>query len=252
MANTAIMDILRPRLAGLIAQGKALKGLQHPGVKGRLREILVREGLAPFLPPAVSSITGTIVSPISARRVVRNQDDIIIFDRNSSPLLFDGAECIVPLEGVVAEVEVQTTLTLKRIRESAKAAIELRDLARGSAPLSLLFSYDSDLKKGNEAERLSAALKQITFQAHPGQASFPIQGICVASRGTWLFVPKNGIHGWWFVAPDNECHLFAFFSCISNTFYKRGGASTGVGDYLLDTDWLTGPVIECPALVPEP
>src|SRR5438045_3131611 len=99
MASDTLIQAITPRLLGVIAQGQALAGLPHAGVKGRLREILVRDILAPFLPPQVSVVTGTIVASGIDQRIHRNQDDIVLFSHSLAPLLLAGSECIIPLEG---------------------------------------------------------------------------------------------------------------------------------------------------------
>lgn len=97
MLNSAVIEAVTPRLLGTIAQGQAISRLSHSGVKGRLRELLVRELIEPFLPPGATVVTGTIVAPQCQRRVHRNQDDLVIFSHMLAPLLIGGAECVIPM-----------------------------------------------------------------------------------------------------------------------------------------------------------
>lgn len=124
----------------------------------------------------------------------------------------------------------------------------MRDLSADAAPAGLLFAYHSTLKKKSEAARLDEALEFTGFQAGPGQATSPIQIICVADRGSWILTSRGGQAGWYFVSTQSENHLLAFASLISNTLYKSSGRKQGIGDYLLDPEWLQGPDPPCPRI----
>lgn len=241
---------ITPGLLNVVAEAEALSGIPHAGIMGRLREILLQNAIRPFLPPSVSVRTGTIIS-LDGDRKHRTQDDLVLFSREAAPLLLDSEQAIMPIEGVVAQIEVKSTLTRADVRDAILAAVELRELANGEAPAGLLFAYDSDLKKGPEDERLIDVLREVGFNADSGQAASPIQMVSVATRGTWLLVEKDGKSGWWFAPPDEARHLLTFISVISNTLYKKQGAKYGVGAYLLDPSWLQSPTTTFPVVVPK-
>lgn len=223
MANLMAIEILRPRLAGFRKQAKSFATLRHPGLKGRLREVLLREIIEPFLPPLVVVKTGTIVDS-GGERKHRTQDDVVLFSRARAPLLWEAEDSIMPMEGVLATVDVKTKLTRRALRSAAGAAMELGHPLvphGGKTPLGIVFAYTSDLKrKTSEARRLLDVLEEIGFSPKPRHATSPIQLICVADRGTWVLTGAKDRSGWWFVKPDGEHHLLAFLSILSDTVYR--------------------------------
>jgi hypothetical protein len=247
MANSIIIEVVRPRLLGVLAQAQAISGIAHPGIKGRLREILIRDAIAPFLPPSVEVLTGTIVS-VDAHRTHRTQDDLVIFDREAAPLLWEAEQAVIPIEGVVSHIEVKSKLTRADVRDALLSAGELRNLSSGTAPTGILFAYDSDLST-SEATRLMSIISEDFVPAVSGQSTSPVQMICVGTRGTWVLIDR-GEQGWYFVPPVDGRHLLAFVSIISNSVYKVRSGRPGVGSYLLDPSWLEGPDPKCPLLVP--
>lgn len=260
MAHKDMIEMVRPRLRGIMAQGEALAHLDHPGVKGRLREIFVQDMISPFLPPSVIVRTGTIVS-LNGDRKQRNQDDVVLFSKERAPLLMDHHEqAVIPIEGVLAHIEVKSVLKKADLKNAVQAAVELRDMAVKQAPIeqapieqapvAIVFAYRSDMTNGSELDRLLDVLRETNFSVTPGQASCPVQMLCVATRGTWLLTKIGDREGWWFAPTEEERHLLTFASVVSNSIYKAQSGKHGVGDYLLDEKRLQGPSPECPVLVP--
>lgn len=251
MANRSMIELMLPRMAAFRAQAEGLKKIDHNWIKGRLREILLSQIIEPFLPPSVAALTGTIVSEDGRRREARNQDDIVLFSRERAPVLLElGEQCVMPVGGVMMHVEVKSTLTAGDIRDAVAAACELSEMSSGTAPGAIIFGLTSDAEKKSEAERLLDVLRDEKVVPRPGQATSPIQCICVADRGLWTLSEANGRSGWWFVPIEEERHLLTLVSLVSNTMYREFGTSAGVGSHLLDVGWLQGPDPECERVVP--
>ena len=91
MADRRMIEIIRPRLLGLLAEGKAMAHLPHASMKGHLREVAIERMVKPFLPASVVAINGTIVAP-NTHRVERNEDDIVLFSLDRAPVLVHEAD----------------------------------------------------------------------------------------------------------------------------------------------------------------
>jgi hypothetical protein len=74
----------RLNAAHLLARADHESQLQHQGIKGRFRELLINDILTPWLPPYILCGTGIV---IAAENKVRQftQDDIIVYDRSLVP-----------------------------------------------------------------------------------------------------------------------------------------------------------------------
>ena len=71
--------------------------VQHLGLRGRFRELLVAELLQPWLPPYVACGSGMIID-VNNKKRQSTQDDIILFDRSLTPPIL--ATESLSLEGV--------------------------------------------------------------------------------------------------------------------------------------------------------
>ena len=73
-----------------ISLAKLQSALEHSGLQGRFRELVVNELLAPWLPPSVFCGTGTVVSFRNHFRS-KTQEDVLLVDRSISPPRVDRA-----------------------------------------------------------------------------------------------------------------------------------------------------------------
>lgn len=250
MTQPLLQQTVLARLRGLLGEARAVGLVNHQALKGHVRELLVRDLLRPFLPPSVSAEMGTIVAP-NGLRIERNQDDIVVYGRELAPLMSYGGASILPLSGVLAHLEVKSTLTASDIESAARAAIELQRLADGEAPLSLLFALSSDAPIASEAGRMIEALRRINYTPAPGQSGSPVQVICVADKGTWsLCRVRDRADGWYSIKTDEDRHLLAFVSLLSDSIFSIRGSHTGLGPYLMDDGWYDGPDPAIPCVIP--
>lgn len=237
---------------------KALAGLEHAPLKGRFREILIQELLAPYLPPHVDTLSGTIVGCNGEHREARNEDDVVLFDHTLAPLLHNtgGRDSIMPITGVRAHIEVKTTLTLSDVTGILAAAAELIRMVpdtppgkpRRTLPVGLVFAYDSNIAANlHIPDLLLDRLEAVGYRPSSEQTPCPIQGVCVMGRGSWFLTEKDGASGWYQVDANEDRELLAFVSIVSNSAY---GNETGLGTHVLDTSWLTGPKPASPVLEP--
>jgi hypothetical protein len=210
--NTAVADLLRARIAGVIAQAAALSAVQHSGLRGQLRELLAAGLLRPLLPPGFGIATGEIVSAYNNHSP---QIDIIVYDRAKvPPLLVDEAIGLVPIEAAIATIEVKSRLTVPELRSAHESAKKIQELpfappSDGTkhtplAPLTALFAFASDLTETTELDR---------YQSEGGAESHGLLQVCVVGRSTfyrngkgWQIPDCGGVHG----------EVLAFIACFLN------------------------------------
>lgn len=161
----------------------------HSGLKGRAREIFARDLLTPFLSPNIGACTGIVVDSSGG---TSNQIDIIIYDKTLIPsLMFTGEEGIVPIESVLATVEVKSHLTRDELRKSIQNAHSIKYLRpnfaevmaetpQKSSPVSCVFSFSSDSKPETELSRLEEVISEVN-QDTAKKVYVPLSGVCVAN-----------------------------------------------------------------------
>lgn len=239
------------RLAQLEAQ------IQHRGLKGRFRELLVAEMLVPWLPPYIACGSGMIIAGDNQERQ-STQDDIILFDRALTPPILAASshshEGVFLFNSVLARIEVKSKLTRADIRAFVVASKEIASLRVSVQPgcttqffsaFNLLFAFDSDaLGEGNADFQLRRLLDVMEEEGCP-LTSGVVSMLCIPGYGFWKIANRGNGVAWERLVPNTpENNLAWFVACISNSCYlehaKRQGRDPahglegGVGMYFPD------------------
>jgi hypothetical protein len=205
-------------------------------MRGRFRELLVDTLLAPWLPAYVGCGTGMIVD-VNDRKRDSTQDDIVVFDKSLVPPVLASStvlEGVFPLDGVLARIEVKSTLTKSGLRDAVLAANEVGAMKFAGVgdrtwplPISLIFAYASDMKADGDAElqRLFEVTDELGLRwsgNYPDLAS-PISGLCVLGKGCWAAVTAEGVDGWVRTKRTTAGldEVLVFVGAVSNTCFSN-------------------------------
>lgn len=125
--------------------------IEHAGVKGSVRENVVREFLDTFLPSRFAVKSGVIVDSNGTQS---KQQDLVVVDSLGMPPFMSGDDsAIVPIESVAVTVEVKSRLTNnelgKAIENTTSVRLLQKRLAGGRAdrtrfPAALVFAFATD------------------------------------------------------------------------------------------------------------
>ncbi len=128
--NSYILDKIQADSLHLINLSENEEKVQHAGLRGRLRELLIDNILTPWLPPYVLSGTGTIIEAENLKRE-STQDDIILFDKTLAPPILglnNTKEGIFLFNSVLARVEVKSIVTKVFMKDFCSTSFELSKL----------------------------------------------------------------------------------------------------------------------------
>ena len=229
-----IRDRMIADAAHVLELAKQQDSLEHHGLRGRFREILVDGLMEPWLPPTVACESGTVISFSNTLRS-KTQEDILLIDRSISPsvlLKSQAVEGVFLRNSVLARIEVKSTLNnsgVNGFRESCEQFhtmnLDLDDerfKARSDhdkpiMELNFLVAFHSDLKDGSDLSRLM----EVFSNDPPGAVS----ALCVADKGFWRVT--KGIEG--FAWQKYECQtgnhpaerLAAFVGLLSNSAFDQ-------------------------------
>jgi len=200
--NTVYHDLVLTRAQVAVGAARAVAGLRHQGLKGTLREIVVRDLLRPFLPADIGAGTGLVITADDRQS---RQLDIVIYDKRIlPPILLEGAVGLFPVESALFTVEVKSTLTAGELQASHESAVELMGFAHlpgqydergqpvseaGINVVPLLFAFDTDLAldANSEIER---------YDRLRGEGEPALRSICVVGRGQWYWMRSGGWAKW--------------------------------------------------------
>lgn len=99
--------------------------LIHPGEFGMYREKMVSELLKPFLPTKLAVGTGFI---ITHQNHISTQCDIIIYDKENTPIIENGEQRFFPIECVVGVIEVKSVLSKSNLKEALQKLSNIKAL----------------------------------------------------------------------------------------------------------------------------
>jgi len=168
--------------------------LHHPGVKGSIREDILKETLRELIPIKYQFGSGIIVD---ANDKQSKQQDFILYDAFSSPsFLKSQTEVIIPIESVYATIEIKSTLDRSMLEQSVENIRSVKNLQKTfSKPqyLSLqgtnyiyssIFAYTSSIPLD---EVVKCLVKQNEFIPYEEQLST----ICILDSGNVVNVQRN-------------------------------------------------------------
>lgn len=111
----------------------AREALAHPGTKGDASEKVWIELFRRYLPERYRAEKAHVVD---SNGLFSQQIDVVIFDRQYTPLVFELHEqLIVPAESIYAVFEAKQTLTAAHIGYAKEKAASVRKLHRTSLPI---------------------------------------------------------------------------------------------------------------------
>lgn len=111
----------------------ARKSFSHPGSKGDASEEVWLQMLKTYLPQRYQADKAFVVD---SRGTFSEQIDVVIYDRQYSPFIFQfEGQIIVPAESVYAIFEAKQTINAKYIKYARQKVASVRKLQRTSLPI---------------------------------------------------------------------------------------------------------------------
>lgn len=228
--DTYIFERVLIDASRVVALAEQQARLEHAGLRGRFRELLIDDILEPWLPKTVKCATGTVVSFQNHFRS-KTQEDILLIDQSISPSVLikpHAQEGVYMRNSVLARIEVKSNLTVAHVKQFKKSCEEYRELKldldneRYEAgqvnlmELNLLFAFKSDRSQNT------------VFSWFNTINDGSLSAVCVLNHGLW----KINQNGRWdeYVCRTNFVEaerLAAFVGLMSNTSYHQHLSAQG-------------------------
>ena len=238
-------------ISGMLAQSAALHGLQHRATKGKLRELLLWDLLAEFLPRHLALSSGIIVSASGEPHKQSNQSDIVIYDGRLIPPFIRRREIgIIPAASAVAVVEVKSNLTRGELAKAEQAAERtVTQICAGipHLPIMCVFGFQG---LGPEPIRQDGNAAKAFLREHANHLAM----IALAGRFSWIRYPDEGrgatrakgaLSGWVFGAGNQQTHeevkrfVAVLLDNCRTVSERRMRAMTGSDGQPKHHDWLS-------------
>jgi len=181
--------------------------INHQGIKGSSRELILINFLKIVLPTKYNLTSGVI---ISAEGKQSKQQDIIIYDSFTSPILKTANYSLIPIESVYATIEVKSKLTNQELDKTLENIQSVKDLKHYSInsqlnnnnvgyPISFIFAFSSDLSIEKILKHLDMKNKNI-IKKHQ------LNMLTILDKGSIFNISKNNILDI-ITYPSNETSL---------------------------------------------
>ena len=236
--NNTYRQIVLSRIRAAVDAAKAVEGVTHTGLKGQLREVVIRDLFRPLFPDDIGLGTGEIITSTNQHS---QQQDVIIYDKRIlPPILLEHNTGVFPLEAALYAIEVKSTLNAHELKTSHKSAKMLQEfdylparyydvhnniISKPMAHLiSAIIAFDSDLSPDGKTE--VERYKEVDGEQKPA-----IKVICVVGKGYWYWNNDEWVE-WNIKYPLEE--VLMFVTGVMNT-YTRIIAAKGtvqIGSYL--------------------
>jgi hypothetical protein len=257
-----ILERLRADAAHTIALAECEDAIQHSGLRGRLREILIANLLAPWVPPFCKCTTGMIIESSNKPRK-STQEDILVIDTTLAPPMLtnvNGPDGVFLLNSVLLRIEVKSQITREGFREFINASSEITDMkftkhpdckTKFVHPYSILVAFKSDCSNTDwdyEYTRFRGVLKETNCS--PALSGF-VSAICIVEKGLWFLGGDKKSRSWFrldrFAADRDEDRpedRLAFLTAkISEIAYRAHaerqgrdpsqGLEAGIGQFII-------------------
>ncbi len=99
--------------------------LIHPGEFGTYREKIIKSLIEPFLPTRLAIGSGFI---ITSNNNISTQCDIIIYDKENTPVIETSEQRFFPIECVAGVIEVKSKLTKTQLKEALIKLTKIKNL----------------------------------------------------------------------------------------------------------------------------
>lgn len=192
-----------------------ISGLDHSGLKGRIREIVAERLLKPILPPGVEIGSGKITDD---KGNLSAETDLIIYNRMTlPPLIYGYSTGLFPVEACIFAIEVKSILTATELQDSLKKVKRLKTLhQQPSRIIPLLFAFNSDLK-GKHITEIDR------YRKYDNSATPLIRAICIPRHGYWFFNNPNKPDKHWLCgnATGDFDEVIDFIGGVANTIHSQ-------------------------------
>jgi hypothetical protein len=238
MAHDLIQSRFRNAVTAALSKFEETAKLDHAGLKGRIREIFVKDLLRPILSADFVAGSGLVVDSIGG---TSREADVVIFDRFHVPaVLYKEDEGYFPIEGVCYYGEIKSKLTKPELRdalEKFRTFTALNPLlnAKGQKlwPPRFLFAWSSDLT-GNDIESELDRYIDVDDAALTAPAC---SIFCIVGKGYCCVINEaGGSNGWYKIGKsDGLQEVVNFIGGVANSLvdFRMSRFGTKFGNYII-------------------
>jgi hypothetical protein len=175
----AYLELYDACISSALAMMRGVSGIQHPTVKGSLREFFVDTLIRPMLPRTYGIGTGVIVDAYGMT-AESGQEDLIVYDPESLPPVFELYRTgVFPIESTLATIEVKSSLDVSSLVNNMRRLLKIYALWP-HPHIFVLRQQEAEAPEGKQAKtEIVVDNGQLAYMQHPYMCAF---GLNASSR----------------------------------------------------------------------
>jgi hypothetical protein len=181
----------------------ARKSFAHPTAKGDASQAVWLELLQTYLPKRYQAATAFVVDSAGE---FSEQIDVVIFDRQYSPFIFQfNEQTIVPAESVYAVFEAKQTIDASMVQYAQKKIASVRRLHRTSLPI----PYAKGTYPAKEPIPICGGLLSFESEWSPQLGEPLLKALSAGDTQSQIDIGCIAAHGYYFLNKDTgkyDCH----------------------------------------------
>jgi hypothetical protein len=238
VAHDQILKGFRNSVTAALAKFRETAEMGHAGLKGRFREIFVKDLLRPVLSNEFLAGSGVVVDHTG---LTSREADVIIFDKFHIPaVLYNAEEGLFPIEGTSYYGEVKSKLTTQELHDAVEKFRVVRKFSAlpnhqgiSVIPPRFLFAWTSDLKGEGIEKELERYIKIDELALVDPAATI----ICVVGKGYCSAIrTADGKTAWYKIGnADGVQEVVNFIGGVANSLIDLRMQKFGVrfGHYII-------------------
>lgn len=236
MPNKIYRNRLINNIGYAVREAENATEINHPGLVGQIRELLISYVFNPMLPSGFEIGTGKICDRDNG---LSYETDLIIYSKSIlPPIMYSERDGIFPIEACFYAIEVKSKATASEIQDAIKKGKKILSLnypkpsgepKNLSVVLPVFFAFGSDLLDFGLSELERYAKYDPEWEIDP-----ILRVICIIGKGYWYY---NYNYKRWVSYPSTTMHdeVIAFISGVVNTLAEANTQKrlAHLGKYLM-------------------
>lgn len=185
-------DDIQERLA------RARRSFSHPGTKGDASESVWLQLLQTYLPQRYQAASAHVVDSLGT---FSEQIDVVVFDRQYSPFIFNfQGQTVIPAESVYGVFEAKQSINAEQVTYARKKVASVRRLHRTSLPI----PHAGGTYPAKSLQHILGGLLTLDSDWSPGLGGPLVNALAVGNREDRLDLGCVAAHGI-FSCDDEGC-----------------------------------------------
>jgi len=227
MPNTIFRNNVIERITNAVFQASNAFDIDHLGLRGRVREIAIRELFTPFLIEGTAVGSGKIIDSLGK---TSRECDVVIYSKSLLPSVMYSEVGFFPIETCACAIEVKSKTSSQEMADAILKARSVNQLVLSEGifdadkpqthnvirPITAFLAFASDLEVNDPNTQTPEFFRMLKLDNNNGYSTPSITSMCIVGQGYWCW--QSIAQKWAFSKPSKIYdEVIDFMSGIINS-----------------------------------